>query len=810
MLVALSNASIRPHLAAYPLEQKAFALQTEGIQVAKFGLHRLDDMISFAFRFTNLGMAASLAIAFAIAQAAFSEASEEQVSKNKATAQLPTTKEMIAARTDVWGDAAMREPNGPSYEFFKDLMPPLRWVNAEFRHYPIVLSAPRAAVKTRLVSNGSAINALANKKPMWHEQGVPISFFVGDPSKPFGEDLSKLQEPSYRDGYLPIVTMQYTVDGTTYQEEAFAPVDNSLAANGTSIVRFSLAKGSKAGRVEARVAAKGAVRVQTQNALDGKGKSLIAFSDRWRWESKNKALVADLRGDQTAEIEVFTQPTDSHPQLTPASYDRQKDDCIKLWNGILDAGVKLETPEHIVNDAWRSLVIGNLMIVVGDRPNYSAGNAYDHLYEAECGDTMRSLMMFGQMDVGPGMLKSMLEFNRKATQYHVAGQKLQLVSFFYWMTRDAATVRKLEPLWRQSVDLILKNRESASGLLPKDRYAGDIATQVYSLNSNANCWRGLRDLAAVLDAIGSKEESKKLLGEAADYRKAILRAVDRSERRETKPPYIPIALLADEPVPDPLTSTRFGSYYDLICPYIINSEIFGQGSEREDWLLGYLQNHGGIAMGMMRTEPKQGEFDGGSGCVPLYALRYQLALLRRDEREKALVGFYGQLAHGMTRGTFIGGEGCRFLLGADANGRGFYLPPNTTSNATWLIVLRNLLIQDWDLNEDGEPDTLRLLYAMPRPWLVDGAEIRMKDAPTYFGRVSVEAISKLKEGHVEVRVSPPDRPVKTMLVRAPVPAGWHVDAAEVNGEVAKLIDGNCVDLSGRSKPIAVRFRVQSR
>src|SRR3954447_21308803 len=44
---------------------------------------------------------------------------------------LPTMEEMIEARTDVWGDAAMRQPNGASYEFFKDLLPPVRWANAE-------------------------------------------------------------------------------------------------------------------------------------------------------------------------------------------------------------------------------------------------------------------------------------------------------------------------------------------------------------------------------------------------------------------------------------------------------------------------------------------------------------------------------------------------------------------------------------------------------------------------------------------------------------------------------------------------------
>ena len=58
----------------------------------------------------------------------------------------------------------------------------------------------------------------------------------------------------------------------------------------------------------------------------------------------------------------------------------------------------------------------------------------------------------------------------------------------------------------------------------------------------------------------------------------------------------------------------------------------------------------------------------------------------------------------------------------DANGRSFYLPPNSTSNAAWLITLRNLLVQDWDLDEDARPDTLRLLFAAPRRWLADGKD----------------------------------------------------------------------------------------
>src|SRR5919201_1543007 len=110
-----------------------------------------------------------------------------------------------------------------------------------------------------------------------------------------------------------------------------------------------------------------------------------------------------------------------------------------------------------------------------------------------------------------------------------------------------------------------------------------------------------------------------------------------------------------------------------------------------------------------------------------------LTLLRRDDRGHALVGFYGQLAQGMTRDTFIGGEGSRFFHG-DRLGRSMYLPPNSASNAMFLTTLRYLLIQDWD--DDGRPATLRLLYGAPGRWLQDGSVLKVERAPSLFGEVS--------------------------------------------------------------------------
>lgn len=712
---------------------------------------------------------------------------------------------MASATTDVWGQAALRQSDGPSYEFFRDLLPPLKYVNTSFRHYPIVLSAPAGAVKARWISNGSGINLRAEKKPMWREVGFPVNFRVGPGDDPFGAELKRLDGPRYADGFLPIVQIAYTREEVRYEQEAFAAVSGPLAGAGAVLVRFTAQDGT--GVVSAQVDAPGALTAAAGAIRDEKGRGLV-LHDGWTWDAEKKQLTARLDAGQSAVLAVMTQPLAGEaPSIDGGFYDQQRGPCAEAWREILKRGTQLEIPEPIVQSAWQSLVVGNYLLAVGDRMNYSAGNAYDHLYEGECGDAVRSLMLFGQTADARRMVGPLLDFNRQATRFHVAGHKLQLLAHYYWVTRDAEYLREKESVWRPVVDFVISSRQTENGLLPKDNYAGDINQQVYSLNSNANCWRGLRDIGAVLADMGRAEEAKRLADEAAEFRRAILAAVEMSEFKDTSPPFIPNALFGTEQPHETLTASRMGSYYDLMCPYIIGSGVFGSGSEREMWLTDYLRQHGGIAMGMIRSMPHQGEFNQQPGVNVLYGLRYMLAQLRRDERGEALVGFYGQLAQGMTRETFIGGEGSRFFHG-DADGRSFYLPPNSASNAMFLTTLRYLLVQDWDLDDDGRPETLRLLHGAPDRWLADGAVLRVERAPSAFGEISYRVESHLEQGEVRVDVTAPPRQPEKWLLRLPLPAGWKVTSAKIEATELPPAAGGAVDLSGRSGRFTVGFQVE--
>src|SRR5262249_1316522 len=157
---------------------------------------------------------------------------------------------------------------------------------------------------------------------------------------------SRLETPAYFDGYLPVVTINYKSDRTTYQQETFAPVGSAFAQHGAAMMRFSL--DGERGRVEARVTSKGRLRVEKRNLLDEKGKTIIVFSQGWTWEAKHNALAAVLRKGQTAELAIFTEPNDAKLTVSAGSYNNAREECINEWKSLLNYGTQLSTPESIV------------------------------------------------------------------------------------------------------------------------------------------------------------------------------------------------------------------------------------------------------------------------------------------------------------------------------------------------------------------------------------------------------------------------------------------------------------------------------
>ena len=423
-----------------------------------------------------------------------------------------------------------------------------------------------------------------------------------------------------------------------------------------------------------------------------KGEVLAVFDAAWKWERQR--ATAKLTATKGATFALATKPLPaavtpalsqpngpalSGPQALVPDYAAQRAICVATWRSLLGGGMSVVTPEPLVNDAWRHLIAQNFELISGHRMHYSAGNQYNQLYEAEGSDAALALMTWGYARDTRRLLEPLLDFTRKGLEQHQAGFKLADICRYYWQTRDADAVRALRPRWEKAARLLVETRTGPHGLFPPERYAGDISTPAQSVNVNANAWRALRDLSAVLAEIGEPAEAARYAAVAREIRPTVLAAIAHSARRETTPPFVPIALHSDEPAHDPIIRSRIGSYWNIIIGYTIGSGIFPPGSVEESWIPRYQEQHGGIFMGMVRSGGDEFNFWTGAERVnPLYGTRYTLDTLRRDDPERALVSFYGMLAQGFTRNTFISGEGAA-LTPVDADGRIFYCPPNSAA-----------------------------------------------------------------------------------------------------------------------------------
>ena len=745
------------------------------------------------------------------------------------TETVPSFQEAMEARRDAWGEAAMAQPNGPSYEFFAPLLPAPRYVNADFHYYPILLSAPNATTKARLISDGSGVNLRGGTRS-WNDNGVPFTFRVGPDELRFGSIRERLDLPTLAEDYLPIAEIRYRhatpvlTNGAVpltreapvgppeiYALEAFASTDAALAEHGVVFVKFSLPQGA-AGIVTVHVDANAKLALTDGRLTNDRGELLAWFGPEWKWE--RGGAHAPVTGGSTAVLAIATKPfaagaVPADVVASAAAYAAQRKTCADTWRGILARGMRIEVPEPVVANAARHLLLQNFVLLHGDRIHYSAGNQYDKLYEAEGSDAAITMMTWGYPADMRRMIEPLLDFTRRGLEYHQAGFKLNDVCQYFWQTRDAAAVEALRPRWEKEERRLVDNRTGPHGLFPADQYCGDITTPVQSVNVNAKAWRALRDLSAMLAELGRTEEAAHYARIAADFRKTVLAAIEASARREGAVSFVPVALYDNEPAHNPISATKIGSYWNIIIGYTIASGIFPAGSAQESWIPHYLEQCGGLCMGMPRFGPYEFTFWNGTYRTDaLYGTRYALDALRRDDPERALVCFYGMLAQGFTRNTFISGE-VASLTPLDDGGRFIYCPPNSAANGHLLSMLRHLLVQDSDLDDDGRPETLRLLFATPKRWLEDGKAITVERAPTAFGEVSLTVQSRLRQGEIVAEVSLPARnPAQRSLLRFRVPDGWRAVSATAGAQPLAVDAHGTIDLSALKGRVTIRCGVE--
>lgn len=724
----------------------------------------------------------------------------------------PTLDEIIKSNRDLITDYALAQPEGPTYENIAPLMTPVRWVTASFRHFPVVLSAPSAPVKGRIVSNGSILNPLANEPPTWKEAGRALQLFVGYHEEAFGQVFGNTSEGAWLEGWKPLWQVNYqSTENHRFQLEIFAPVEPELAAQGGLFFQVKLLS-SQPTRIIIKLADQtNQERLPaTKKVLSKPGPGFIAedwitLGTGWEVDTANKyKWSATIKRDHPVQGLLLTKPKKLGQKY---NFQESRSACIRAWDQRIYHGPAWSIPESRLDNAWKAHLVAIHMTIAGNRPNYSAINAYDHLYMTEGSDLLRGLAYWGQFDTVKSVADAQFAFLRKDTQTAVAGLKLTLLRDLTQLLQDPDLLTRLQPHWQQACDFIIQNLDTNNGLPTPDRFAGDISGAVFNLRSSALCWRGLHDLALTLKQQGRHDEAQKISTIAIQLRNAIMKALAESEKLHNDPDFVPIGFFGKDAPVARIPDTQQSSYYNLVLGNVIESGLLEQ--DRESAIFRYLENRAGLSMGMPRTRPfwKNSPYYGQDGIAPLYGLKYAQARLRRNQPDHAIATLYGWLAHGMTRDSFIHGEGVRFA-GGDDRGRYFHLPPNSASTANWLTLLRFLMIQEWDLNNDQDHETLRLLDATPRAWLADGKELSFKNVPTRFGPISLSVKSELAQGRVRVKCNLPKTPPGRTTIQFRLPQPYRAFQVESGGRALQPMDDQRFDITGLAGETSLLVRVK--
>lgn len=677
----------------------------------------------------------------------------------------------LRAGTDVWGNELLAAPSGPTYLRARRYLKPLLLARAPGKrpltdsgvHYVAFAQplGPQGAGTVALhVADGSqiAFNRI---------EGRTLTLFVGaDGRERYGSCLARLAPPRLA-GYLPILETRY-VDrqGARYVQESLAarsPPTGSLV----SFVRLT---------------------IDTRRTT--------AAVTRVRFASRRSLSDAVRRGG-TETLHVRWR--NGRPvRIDEAAYETARRTVVDYWERRLTEGATIVVPEKRVNDAQRNLVIQNL----GLTWRYSIGNPYEQFSFPESVDVAQVMAEYGFGAVARSMLRTSL--TRRPTPYPnwKMGEKLLGSASYYSLHRDRAYVDQTFPTLRGYVSA-LGRQVGGNGrrLLRRERYSSDIPDSVHGLHSQAVAWQGLRAIARIWAETGHASAAETARRIASRLEAGLRRAVPASQRRlRDGSLFVPVQLLDGIQPYGAVTASRLGSYWNLVMPYALASGLFPPGGAHAAGVFNYMSRHGSRLLGLVRAGAYALYRDPvypTSGTDQVYGINVSRFLADNDKADQLVLSLYGQLAAGMTEGTFVAGEAATVAPLERAYYRSMYLPPNGASNAAFLTTLRLLLVHE-TTERDGDPLGLELGFATPRAWLRAGRRILVSNVPTSFGPVAFTLESSAGSVHASVTV-PERAPPRALKLRLRLPRGQRITSVTLDGRPFERFDAatGTVDLSGR-------------
>ncbi len=580
-----------------------------------------------------------------------------------------------------------------------------------------------------------------------------------------GSPLAKSEQRLVR-GYLPIAEVELVGPaGKRMTQRAFVDAEQCLR------IRYTLS-----GLLEAQLPADEVWQcglVSSENDKKAKAQHIERIPGHITDPTLRLKLKTGTRTiqrtDEGWQLDVVIPLADHSPLR---SFEDAEQSVAEECEAYLATGTTLSLPDPQLHRLWKALLLHNRLFVQGGVMRYGLfPGVYDGgVFGVEEGWNIVALSQFGHHEEAERALAQTFfdpQFLAKEGQHHQYrnGLAITYAADVFALSGNASFVDRLWPQIAESADWIAASFRSTQqlidgtrpvhfGLMPKHTYGGDLTTPAYSLYGSSTCWRGLRD-AGRLAHVARDSRAETWLAQAAEARRNLHLAAERSYRHDGTPPYLPFR--TDESTKAPSA----GDYHQLFASLILETALFGWHGRFSHEITDYLEQTGRQTLQVARFD----EWFGRLGVDAEYSRGTQLCALHRRDFARFYLGLLGQVALSCDPHTFVSPETAIVLFGeTEWQDRlralrqqpcRFDSDPCSAGTAVMLQYLR-LLFASEERDEDDLPTgTVLIGAAMPPSYFAPGQRFSAERLPTRYGTLSLLCESTQREVVYTLAVTQP-------------------------------------------------------
>jgi hypothetical protein len=479
----------------------------------------------------------------------------------------------------------------------------------------------------------------------------------------------------------------------------------------------------------------------------------------------------------------------------------------RYWEGHLSALRPLTLPRQDWADMAKHAFVKELMVRPGGvYPKYGAvdriygGSEHDGFPDTFTNAVYANLE-WGRFETAKAFIENYFDefvdergaINYRGPETGQYGLMLSLLAKFYRYTGDASVLLNYQGKLHAIADLLSELQEESlrlpasdpghglihgwteadtNGTPDPDRYwlpyFGNSAFAVRGFRDLGGAWR---EIAHSAKQAALERRADDLIIRAQQLQSALTDSIQRSVRRDLDPPHVRALAGAEPDEPMALEPTGYAtrSYMELLHADVLPPEL-------ANLVINCLRAYGGTTLGIpgaLRDEKAQER-----SLTGFTTYGYAQALLRLERTEEFLLFLYSHRYHCHQRGHWTAREAAGISRRPDS-----YIDPYCTPAQQAIpLLLRWMLVL-----EDSNEDRLYLGRGIPRSWLASGRPIRIQQAPTRWGGVSIQLAAEpgSRTLHAEVEFSQPGAPPEQHLTLR-VPEGTRLQTATVNGAPARL------------------------